>query len=127
MEHNLVLGRSTNDVEYEVERVPIHGEVRVVQDNIAYATGRTREPDVIQIQTRHIPKEGQKRTTRLLRFPPESLLKCPLLLERCEALAYICSIGVAFWAVVLCKDAMALCIEDEESADRVEGEVEGHG
>lgn len=72
-------------------------------------------------------KGGRQRTTRFLRFRPESLLKCPLLFECCEALAHICSVGVAFGAVVLCKDAMSLCIEDEESANRVEGEVEGHG
>ena len=84
-----------------------HGEMAVKENYIAWCPC---EPSTMA---------GHERlhTAGLLCFLPETLFERPLVLWRERVL------GVAFRPVVLCEDAVALAVEDDERVDAVEGQV----
>lgn len=110
-EHELVLGRRGDEVEDEVERVLVHGEVGVVEDDVAwrgYVNG-------------YCGTEGEclvrASTSRFFCLLPEPLLEGALLLEGQETAGL--AVWMVFWTVVFCEDAVALCVENEEGIDAV--------
>lgn len=71
----------------------------------------------------HVDRDSanRRRTSRLLCFLPQSLLKRLLILQRLELLTF--ALRVSFGIVVLGQDTVALRVEDDECLDRIKREV----
>jgi hypothetical protein len=80
-------------------------------------------PDIISVYS--AANVGWKRTSRLFGLGEQTLLERPLLLQCMQALVgiWVPQVRPALWRVIFGKDAMPICIEDDERIDGVQCQI----